>query len=660
MKKIKVAVFGILILMGFLAMGELSILNLDTFQEKYYDTEFYIDNSGRDTTSREMAEDLCRAGDKHDVDFFTVRYSWDKSYLYDTEIIGTDGAIDHLKKSGVREGRNRSLFFGSQNVTFSSITEEKDVSDMTVYYLIGNESDYDRICAFKSDLVDKYGGGFPKEKGSDSDILMDTIVVWAVIFAIILALSLYETACLKKETMIRVLMGEDILKIFLRSVITDTISFAALFTLMSLILQRVSNVTFKYHWVICMFIAFLILNAIISTRLLRPDYKRDLASGEGDNSLLAINYVLKAVLTIIAIAVISINCGMIHESLKIYEQKDFFRSHDNCSYYKISYGFDMTSEINDPDESLYRDFYAKFQNRSFQYADLSEYYDMRHPFIVINRNAFDELSAGYPQLKTLEEKVTSGKISLLLPSDIVYGTSEYEKVMEMNDGSFFTETEYGSWKKLNYDDGIKVTGIHESGQGYETNSYSDPVILVDNTTYDGNPGSTGYDFYYNYDIMYDIPDKDWRQFVETHDLDDSNISVTNVMDDYSYRWAQSKRKLTISAAFTLFILFLELSLIIMIIKMEYQFNAAEMAIRKIHGYSLYERNIRLVKETVVSGMTGIIAASILCRITGADIGIPLLAASGLLLIILEIICILVKAGSVENHKIATILKGERI
>lgn len=660
MKKIKVAVFGILILMGFLAMGELSILNLDTFQEKYYDTEFYIDNSGRDTTSREMAEDLCRAGDKHDVDFFTIRYSWDKSYLYDTEIIGTDGAIDHLKKSGIREGRNRSLFFESQNVTFSNISGEKDISDITLYYLIGNESDYDRICAFKSELVDKYGGGFPKEKDSNSDIPMDTIVVWAVIFAIILALSLYETACMKKEAMICVLMGEDMLKIFLRSVITDTLSFAALFALMSLILQRVSNVTFKYHWVLCMFIVFLILNAVISTRLLRPDYKRGLASGEGDNSLLAINYVLKAVLTIIAIAVISINCGMIHESLKIYEQKDFFRSHDNCSYYKISYGFDMTSEINDPDESLYRDFYAKFQNRSFQYADLSDYYDMRHPFIVVNRNTFDELSAGYPQLKTLEEKVTSGNVSLLLPSDIVYGTSEYEKVMEMNDGSFFTETEYGSWKKLNYDDEIKVTGIHESGRGYKTNRYSDPVLLVDNTTYDGSPGSTGYDFYYNYDIMYDIPDKDWQQFVDTHDLDDSNISVTNVMDDYSYRWAQSKRKLTISAAFTLFILFLELSLIVMIIKMEYQFNAAEMAIRKIHGYSLYERNIRLVKETVVSGMTGIIAASILCRITGADIGIPLLAASGLLLIMLEILCILVKAGSVENHKIATILKGERI
>ena len=545
-------------------------------------------------------------------------------------------------------------------MTFSSIAGEKDISDITLYYLIGNESDYDRICAFKSELVDKYGGGFPKEKDSNLDIPMDTIVVGAVIFAIIHALSLYETACMKKEAMIRVLMGEDMLKIFLRSVITDTLSFAALFALMSLILQRVSNVTFKCHWVLCMFIVFLILNAVISTRLLRPDYKRDLASGEGDNSLLAINYVLKAVLTVIAIAVISINCGMIHESLKIYEQKDFFRSHDNCSYYKISYGFDMTSEINDPDESLYRDFYAKFQNRSFQYADLSDYYDMCHPFIVVNRNTFDELSAGYPQLKTLEEKVTSGNISLLLPSDIVYGTSEYEKVMEMNDGSFFTETEYGSWKKLNYDNGIKVTGIHESGQGYETNSYSDPVILVDNTTYDGSPGSTGYDFYYNYDIMYDIPDKDWQQFVETHDLDDSNISITNVMDDYSYRWAQSKRKLTISAAFTLFILFLELSLIIMIIKMEYQFNAAEMAIRKIHGYSLYERNIRLVKETVVSGMTGIIAASILCRITGADIGIPLLAASGLLLIILEIICILVKAGSVESHKIATILKGERI
>lgn len=185
MKKIKITVFAILVLTGCLFMGELSILNLDTFQEEYYEADFYINSSNKEITSKGMIIDLCRAGEMYNVDFFAVEHSWNKSYLYETKIIGTEGAIEHLKKNGIKEGENKSIFFEKQNVTFHLIDYEKNISDINTYYFIGGTEEYNKICAFKAELVDKYGGGFPKEKGSDAETFLNTLAVWGIIFCIV-------------------------------------------------------------------------------------------------------------------------------------------------------------------------------------------------------------------------------------------------------------------------------------------------------------------------------------------------------------------------------------------------------------------------------------------------------------------------------------------
>lgn len=660
MKKIKITVFAILVLTGCLFMGELSILNLDTFQEEYYEADFYINSSNKEITSKGMIIDLCRAGEMYNVDFFAVEHSWNKSYLYETKIIGTEGAIEHLKKNGIKEGENKSIFFEKQNVTFHLIDYEKNISDINTYYFIGGTEEYNKICAFKAELVDKYGGGFPKEKGSDAETFLNTLAVWGIIFCIVLALSIYEVAYMKKEIMIRIIMGENIFKFFFKNIALDMVAFIFIFGTMFFILRYVSNVTFKLHWVICLFILFLFLNGAIYTKILILDYKRDLSSIEGDNGLLAINYIIKAVLAIITILVISVNYTMVNNSLNIYKQRDFFDSHNNCSYYKFSYGFDSISENDDPDEEIYREFYDEFQECSYQYADLSDYYNMKYPFVVINRNSFDEISKKYSQIAEVRSQVLKNKITLLVPENIQPGSDDFENAMEVNDGTFFAETEYGKWNTIMYDNGIDVIGIHNSGTGYSTNNYEDPVILVDNTKYINNPGSTGYDYYYNYDIMYDISEKDWTSFTSNHKLKENYISITNVEDEYIYKWNQSKRRMMLSLVFTTFVLFLEISLIILIINMEYQFNATEMALRKVHGYSLYERNIRLIQETCVLGTIGIIIAIIFDRILYLNIHIYSLVIVGALLILIEIICIFIKANSVERHRLYTILKGERI
>lgn len=76
MKQIKIAIFCVLALTGFLFMGELSILNLDSFQSEYYESDFYIDSLSRGTTSREMISDFCKAAKSNDVDFFAVKFTY--------------------------------------------------------------------------------------------------------------------------------------------------------------------------------------------------------------------------------------------------------------------------------------------------------------------------------------------------------------------------------------------------------------------------------------------------------------------------------------------------------------------------------------------------------------------------------------------------------
>lgn len=100
MKAIKIVISVILISFGLLFMGELSVLNTDTFQNDFYSVDFYMNSSSRNVKTQEMTKDLCNAGKKHKVDFFAVEQFWDKDYQNDVNIIGTKGAINSLKKEG--------------------------------------------------------------------------------------------------------------------------------------------------------------------------------------------------------------------------------------------------------------------------------------------------------------------------------------------------------------------------------------------------------------------------------------------------------------------------------------------------------------------------------------------------------------------------------
>lgn len=669
MKSIKLSVFAILTLIGLLFVGELSLLNLDNFYNYYSMTNLYADNNGSDVSNSEMIQDLCETGEKYGIDFFAVEYLWDKAYIYNYRIVGTQPALEHLRKSGIKEGVNGSLFFEQEEVFFEDIKKGADISNLTTWYLVGDNEAYENMRSFKAELTNKYGGGFPTEPGRDESTFIAVCVVWGLIFSIILALSAYEVAYTKKENAIRYVMGENLIFSVFRSIIIDALSFTAILLLWIIVLKSVSNVMFKLNVTLTVFIAFIAINTLVNLMLLHIDYKRDLATSEGDNMLLAASYVFKVVLTVAVIVLLSINFTNIISAYKLYIQRDFFKDHAECSYYKMSYGVNaiadsnesgVITEYDDPDEIIYLKFYSNFASKAYQFCDLSGYFDIKYPIVMLNKNAYDEVCYKSKQLAAFRENVGANKVGILIP-DILGGSNEDWKILQEIPVGDFIGGDYETWGKHTYkSEGMRIEAIHENGTQYSLREYKDPILIIDDTVTAKGGIAHGYDSYCNYDVMYDISRPEWEEFVNDHRIPDETISITNVLDEYNYEWAQKKRKMLLSIVLSLFLLIIESALIMTIIRMEYQFNAVEMAVMKVHGYSLYERNVRLIKTTIIFGTIGIIAALLLCILKEMHSLLLPVVVMGVMLCIAEILFIFIRAGSVEKHRVSTILKGEHI
>lgn len=657
MKRVKYLLSALLLLTGLIIMGELNVLNLSSFMEQYYDADFYIESAGKNVGSDEMKKDFLKASQKNQVDFFIVDSGWESYYQTRMTIIGTDGAIKKLKERGIREGTNKSLFFDEEDVSFISYKDAADISKYNTYYFIGDENDYDRICGFKADLVDKYAGGFPHEVGSERELVIEVLAVWLPIFLVMLMMTAYEIICTKKEYAVRIIIGQNIGKLFVKNVLLDTLSFCVELTAFAFILNGFSNVTFKFKWVAVLFVGFIVINGLINALILKTDYKRELSYGGDGRRLLSVNYALKTVVSVLVMITVSINIATIRQALNLREQQAFFEQHKSAGYCSVTVEADELDD-NDLDERCNHLLYEKFQDKAYVYADLTGNFDITYPFVLVNRNSFDELCNINPELNAIRNDVLANKVSILFPEDIEKGSDEYNNALEMNDGGFFKNQEYGEWHTIFYEKNVMAEGIHADGLSstYIKHMYKNPVIMVDNTEY--KTASSGYDDYYSQDILYKITEKELTDFVSSFKSDSIKVSMTDAWKEYEYTWKQQKRQMELAITIMLFIAALECGLVATVIRMEYTINAIEKAVKKVFGYSIKERNERLVSVSVASSIIGIVLSILIKHLAKFDISVLSLAATGLLILFVELLFIVIYALKVEKKSVVNILKGK--
>ena len=657
MKGIKYTISFCVIFIGLLIIAESHIFYLENFYTQYNSTTLYLQY---DTTKEEMIDDIINSAEHNGVEVFTFIRFQSNIFLTEYNIYGTPGTEKYLNdKSNIVEEKYKSLFMGNINFKFESINNIPNIEKVHDYYVIGST---EQVHKFKMELIEKYAGNHPKPGYPDKESRNNTIVIWALIICIILLLSFYDVVSQKKENVIRISMGEKISKIICINILIDSFIFVVMFIVILFILSRYSYVFFNFNISIIFFAILLCINGLLYLNLYSYDIKEAFSNGKSYKSLLSLNYGLKLITTVLIILIISSNIFSISESLSLYKQKTFFEEHADYYYIKFAYRIRENSDgsFNDTltDSSrvqviFNKQFFEKFN--AIELKNVSNVYGTGG--ILANKNAFDYLSSKIDELRDINlEK----EFYFLLPEkmknnlELINLLIDYIEIFESND--------YGV---IYYNDNIEVVGVDEDSL-YGSDVVKNPIIVYNNMSLEqlklqsDNNEQNIMKSEQLYDTMYKISSnddlKEFNKFIVEYNLQDEIVNKTNVLEKYENSWIIAKRILYINLVFSILVLLLELIIINSIIRLEYEVNAIELSIKKVMGYSVLEKNWKIIMMTVITTISSILIAIIGARIMQIQ-EVYYIAFGGSIILILELFIIVFYINRIENSKIQKILKG---
>lgn len=657
MKRIKYIISFSIIFIGILIIGESHIFYLDNFYTQYDNTTLYLQIN---TTDEEMKRDIINSSKANNVDIFTLKRSQPSISLINYNIYGTSKVEDYInEKSNIFEGNYNSVFLGNISFEFNDFDTLEDMENQIDYYIIGSK---DNIYKFKMDLIDKYAGNHPKNGYKDKESVRNTISIWILIISIILLMTIYDLISKKKENVLRITMGERIIRIFLENILLDSLFFILTYIGLLIILSKHTNVFFNFKISNIFFLILLFTNSLLYLNIYKYDVKEAFSNNQSSKNLLSFNYLFKLITSVITISIISSNIAFISQAYNFYKQKNFFENYSDYYYVKFTYKptikddgsiYDVFEDSEMVQSEFYSKYFEEFNAISLKYSNYSDI-----EYIYANRHSFDYLSR---EIKELNNINLNKDYYIILPEDI---KDESETISEISNIIKFEESLNFEYEVIYYKNNINLVGIDEDSK-YGSNLIENPIILCNNMEVDKikNISKKNYlgkgDFLY--DVMYKISSAEelekYNEFIKINNLEGHIIKKINVLEKYENNLLLNKRILYINSIFSFLFLVLEFIIINAIIKLEYRVNAIELSLKKIMGYSIFEKNKKIISMTIITTFLSVIISVIVSIIFETN-QFYYLALGGISILFFELVTIIFYITNIESSNIQKILKGE--
>lgn len=635
-----------------LIISESHVFYLDGFYNQFSYTTLYIQPH---TTEEEMIRDIIDSANTEDVAVFTFKRSPRNAFLTEYDVFGTDGAEKYINQQlNIVEREYRSLFLGDVRFRFHDFEDISGIKDFNDYYVIGSDA---KVHQFKMNLIDKYAGNHPEEGDEGKDLRNTALFIWFLVIGIILVLTYYDVRLHKKENLIRISLGERTGKVIWGNIALDAFVLVLIFTAITYMLSKVTYIHFMFGISISAFLSLLIMNGIIYLTINFYNIKEAFSNDKYSRKLLSINYTLKFVSVLLTVFIISGNLALTVEAYNLYRQKSFFQEYKDYSYTRFEYK--PTPKKNNTllesakvQMSFYNQFFDKFDATLLVSTDTL----LNGKGILANQHAYDYLSSQIREARNLS--LTKDVYFFLPKHDQSIPQKELDQVVHF----YFGEQISYEFETIFYEEKIEIIRIDENHQ-YGSELIKRPIIIMvnmDPQKLNKVDERKNHQISILHEVMYKIanPD-DVTHFIEEYGLQNQIVSKTNVLENYNRKWLEAKRILYLNVIFTVLILLLEFTIINTIIRMEYEVNAIELSIKKVLGYSLLEKNRKIILITITTTAISIILSIILARIIGFH-QIYYLALGGSIIMVSEVLLISFYIRKIERSKIPKILKGGNV
>ncbi|MFT8323543.1 MAG: DUF1430 domain-containing protein, partial [Bacillus sp. (in: firmicutes)] len=614
------------------------------FYNRLFHTTFFKPDK---TSNEEMNNELITAAEKHHVSLFSIERNIQSTVKSEMTIFGDSAVLNDLKNKGIVFTKNQSLFLGDLKVKNENFAKFQNKERGHDYYLIGEEQN---IIKFKQQLINKYGGGFPRI-GSFSNADQIVFVFLSVCLLLILFLTFYEIQLLKKEISIRVLMGVNLTHLILKQIVMDIIVLVCIYIICFILTNPLHHSLFLINIQVIAFSCFLFLNSVLYIILLKGDFRKTLSSASG-KSVLTLNYGLKVVMSVLSILSITVMSTFIDEGINYYKQKDIISAFKEYSYVELNYR-DVNRLV---DSAKIREaFHHQFQSKSVEITNIQAtvegYTDFEFNYPVIRMNG--GYKAKLP--KEIQQRLTGDFVHILIPNRFKKENIPFKGIE--NAYSFY-ETPHPPFKVTYYDSDIDVLSVKNMYYAFNTKLEENPIIMY-NSTFTAEESSDELAHirtYIAYDIMYNITEEEYQEFLAAHNFNDELEAKINIKNLYDYNWKIIKRAMYISFILLGLILCMNIFIVMTILKVEYTFNAKELLLKKLLGRSLFERNKKIINLSIGACLLSILI-SIVISVFIKNPFINYLTLGGIIILLFDCLILYVNITRLEQKNIIKVLKG---
>lgn len=651
MKKVKYILSIFIILICFILGGELFQNYVGSFSNQFYYFDLYnIDN--REEVFRLLSE----ISDENDVGIFTVNNQTIDTLNYKSDIMLAEKASSILKsKYNISPGRYDSFFSGTTDITFSDFSEIINDSSIERYYFTGS---IEQVRNIRNKVYDDFATSYVhKENIVGNEWLIN--VIWIISCLLLLLLTWLDIQFQKKENFILISLGVSQKRLLLKNIIFDLLSMGIIFLIIYFSLSRFIYVGYGLKYIIIIFGAFLLVNGLLFLNLLGYDYKKVLYGANLNHSTLSNCYVLKAFSMIVATASLAVNISLITENannLSLYKTIDKF---DNYGFLDMQWD---STDISDKDDAIelhentQAQFFCDYYKKGKIALAVSDFNDEHNiPYLIVNQNSNHLIE------KRLLDKIESDKdFYIFVPKnyDDINDASEHALLITLE--LFGIDSDKVTYETIVYEEDTEMLYFESNATpklvlGFD--EIKNPVftycnisdktleeIVVDQSFQDGVAE----------DVMFRLDKNDISDITSEYNLKD--ITYTNVVDRCNQYKGSLMRVVLLNSVISIFMLIIESIIIITIIKMEYMVNAKVLSIKKILGYSIFQKNRLIFMLNIFSALIGIctmIIVSLMYKITKWYEVLFI----GIFLIIIECIIIVYNIIKLEKTSITKILKG---
>lgn len=619
---------------------------LYVLNDEFYSTTFYLQ---RDTLAKNMLNDIQQCADEHNLYVFMIDKKSLSSHKTIIDIYANEQTTEVLDKEYmIRAGSFRSFFCGTTLINISNfdLIEQSLLEMNNTFYLIGNKEDMD---SFKVDLVVKYAGSFPQEGGMHNLQYMKQMisVVWLIALFLIIFMTFYEISCQERENILRITLGESILKIVFQNFFMDTIFIAICYIILKKGFEYITNVTlFTKENNIALSI-IMVINALLYFKLFRMDLKEAFSHTKLSNRIILFNYLIKGIITICVTLILATNFAVVYEAALYYKQKKFYQSYSYYNY--IQFGtakdIDVSGEVIDNAAAL---FYQSYFRKADIVGLTQDVILEQKETAVANDNAWRYLISKIPELSKVEHE----NRNLLIVPESYDLSNENELFLS----GFFEDD--NNYEIIRYHTNASLV-VQDSVSLQKSKLCKSPVIVfVGKNDFSNNikENENPYELLFSFNqLLIKASETEVKQFLSNNNIN-IDFVMTNAMENFQYHWLILKRAMVLNIILSAIFLMLELLIDITLVKLEYRNCAIEFSLKKLFGYSFVERNKNMLMLTIGGNVISLLVALLVCMVN--HLGNVILVISGdLLLLFLQVGVILYYARKQELANANKLLKG---